>query len=79
MNKTTFEKSCDEIDDFISNWSDSEKKFALWKLLRYYQEGLREDIKFIPKDEYDYLMQKAMKHQILVCDEIAHKISKEIF
>ena len=79
MSKTTFEKSCDNIYDLIKNWSDSEKKFALWKLLRYYQEGLKEDIKFTPKDEDDYLMQKTMKHQILVCDEIAHKISEEIF
>ena len=40
---TEFERSCNEISELIENWGDSERKFALMKLVEYYLIGLLDD------------------------------------
>lgn len=75
---TEFERSCNEISELIENWGDSERKFALMKLVEYYLIGLLDDFDFIPKDEEDFAIKRDLRKKINVCDAIHEDIRKEL-
>lgn len=75
----TFEKRCEELDNLVTDLSDSEKKFVLWLLLDYYREGLLDDLKFVPKDTMDVLAKLKMSDHARACEEMRNVIREEIF
>ena len=73
---TEFERSCGNIKKLIDDWGDSERKYALLKLLDYYEEGLLNDL-FKPKDEEDREILATMQRHITACEEMRRSIRKE--
>ena len=74
---TEFERNCGNIKKLIDDWGESERKYALLKLLDYYEEGLLNDL-FKPKDEEDRETLATMQRHITACEEMQRTIRKEL-
>lgn len=66
-----------ELDDEIESWSDDEKNFILWQLLKYY--GNKLDIPEKIETIEDYRKEK-VNHDLLVsCNELIDMLGFELW
>ncbi len=66
-----------ELDDEIESWSDDEKNFVLWQLLKYYENKL--DIPEKIETIEDYRKEKVNHGLLVSCNELIDMLDFELW